>query len=90
VSFAEVTLPAWRAAGFQGSPDWRIVFRRGTDVAAVVCLSRDQPGALIELARPSAGAHWLDMQDFELGPQSKRQTYGRVDAAGRFELRTLP
>jgi hypothetical protein len=85
-----LTLPAWRAAEFHGRPDWRLQLRRGREVSATVFLSRDQPGALIASSHPGAGAHWLDPQEFRFHPHGDPPTFGRVDAVGNFERRTLP
>lgn len=86
----DLTLPAWRAAGFRGIPDWKLRFRRAREGAATIYLSRDQPGALVEWAQAGPGEHWLDAQAFSFHPRAKPPTYGRIDSAGRFELRTLP
>jgi hypothetical protein len=88
--FEETTLPAWRGAGFSGMPDWKLQFHRGSKGSATVFLSRDQPGALIESARPGEGPHWLDGQEFNFHPRSDVPTFGRVDAVGNFERKTLP
>jgi len=86
----QLVLPAWRDAGFTAEPDFELLFRRGRKWCATVYLARDQPGALIDTAKPEVGgAHWLDVLDVSFHPRGKPPTYGRVDAVGGFELRTL-
>ena len=64
--------------------------RREGKWCATVFLDREQAGALITRAEPGEGEHWLDALEFSFQPRGKPPTYGRVDAAGQFELRTLP
>ena len=45
---------------------------------------------MIETAKPGDGDHWLDALDFSFHPRDDPPTYGRVDAAGRVEVRKMP
>ena len=85
----KLVLPAWHHAGFTGQPDFELLLRREGRWTATVFLARGQAGGLITTAHRGEGQHWLDAQEFSFHPRSDPPTYGRVDAAGRFELRTL-
>jgi len=80
-------VPPWKDAKFRGDPEFEILMRRKGDWCGTVWLSSTEPGALIATAHKGPGDHWFDRLEFSFHP--KVPTYGRVDAAGSFELRTI-
>jgi hypothetical protein len=80
-------LPPWKDAQFRGEPEFEILMRRQGSWCGTVWLSSTEPGALIETAHKGPGDHWFDRLEFSFHP--KEPSYGRVDAAGNFELRTI-
>jgi hypothetical protein len=80
-------LPPWKDSKFRGEPEFEILMRRKGNWCGTVWLSSAEPGALIETALPGPGDHWFDRLDFSFHPTEP--TYGRVDASGNFELRTI-
>lgn len=80
-------VPPWKDSRFSGEPEYEILLRRKGQWCGTVWLSAAEPGALIETAHAGPGDHWFDKLEFSFHP--KQPTYGRVDASGHFELRTI-
>lgn len=80
-------VPPWKGAGFQGLPEFEILLRRNDRWCGTVYLSSKESGALIETAHAGPGEHWFDKLEFSFHP--KNPFYGRVNAAGNFEMRSM-
>lgn len=85
-----LVLPAWRDAGFRGEPDFELTLRKDGHWFATIFLAADERGGLVTVTHRSAGStHWLDNVDLAFHPRGEVPTYARVDAEGRWEVRTL-
>lgn len=80
-------VPPWRDAGFQGEPEFQVLLCRGRDWCGTVWLSRQEPGTLVEMASGGTTEHWFDRLEVAFHPAAP--TYGRIDANGKCEVRTV-
>jgi hypothetical protein len=80
-------VPPWNDAKFHGEPEFEVHLRRKGQWCGTVWLSGAERGALIETAHSEPGDHWFDKLEFSF--HLNQPTYGRVDASGQFELRTI-
>ncbi len=81
--------PIWSDSGLGETPEFELHLTREGVKCGTVFLSRSGLGALIPMARKPGGPSGFGDEDYEFHPRSSPPTYGFVNAAGTFELRTL-
>ena len=89
-------LPAWKHAGLKGAPRYQLLLRREVNPWAELYFGKDDPRALIVMAKPPhtsdlpSSRHWLDGLELLYHPTEDVPDYVVVSPDGTWRRNTRP